>query len=99
MGDYFNFPIVNCPFIYRNIPAAPAYGIYIYQLIRYSKACGSYQNFFDRVLLLTRKLLNHEFLMFKLKSSLRMFYGRYHDLVNRYRVSVSQMTTDMLRLS
>jgi hypothetical protein len=50
---------VNCPFIYRNNPAAPAYGIYIYQLIRYSKACGSYQNFFDRVLLLTRKLLNH----------------------------------------
>jgi hypothetical protein len=33
--------------------------------------------------------------MVKLKSSLRMFYGRYHDLVNRYGISVSQMTTDM----
>ena len=28
--DDFGFPIVNFPFIYGNIPAAPAYGIYIY---------------------------------------------------------------------
>jgi len=34
----------------------------------------------------------------KLKSSLRTFYGR-HDLVNRYGISVSQMTTDMFHLS
>jgi hypothetical protein len=27
--DDFNFPIVNFPFICSNIPAAPAYGIYI----------------------------------------------------------------------
>jgi hypothetical protein len=40
--DNFNFSIVNFPFICSNIPAAPAYGIYISQLIRYSRACGSY---------------------------------------------------------
>jgi hypothetical protein len=37
--DYFNFPIVNFPIICSNISAAPAYGIYISQLIRYSRAC------------------------------------------------------------
>ena len=47
--DDFNFTIVNFPFICSNIPAAPAYGVYISQLIRYSKACGSYQDFLDRV--------------------------------------------------
>jgi hypothetical protein len=26
---YFNFPIVNFPFIYSNIPAAQTYGLYI----------------------------------------------------------------------
>jgi hypothetical protein len=36
----------------------------------YSRACGSYQDFLDRGLLLTRKLLNHGFLLVKLKSSL-----------------------------
>ena len=45
-----------------NIPAAPAYGVYISQLIRYSRACGSYHDFLDRGLLLTRKLLNQGFL-------------------------------------
>jgi hypothetical protein len=32
--DDFNFPIVNFPFICSNIPAAPAYGVYISQMIR-----------------------------------------------------------------
>ena len=44
--DYFNFPIVNFPF--SNIPEAPAHVIYISQLIRYSRACGSYHDFLDR---------------------------------------------------
>ena len=86
--DDFNFPIVNFPFICSNIPAAPAYGVYIAQLIRYSRACGSYQVFLDRGLLLTRKLLIQGFHLVKLKSSLRKFYGRHHDLVDRYGISV-----------
>ena len=87
------------PVICSDIPAAPAYGVYISSLIRYSRACGFYQDFLDRVLLLTSKLLKNGFLLVKLKSSLRKFYGRHHDLVNRYGVFVSQMTTDMFRLS
>jgi hypothetical protein len=70
--DDFNFPIVNFPFICSNIPAAPTYGVYISQMIRYSRAC-SYQDFLDRELLLTRKLLNQRFLLIRLKSSLRNF--------------------------
>ena len=97
--DDFNFPIVNFPFICSNIPAAPAYGVYIPQLIRYSRACGSYQDFLDIGLLLTRKLLDQGFLLVKLMSSLRKFYGRYHDLVDHYGISVSQITTDMFHLS
>jgi hypothetical protein len=58
------------------------------------RTCGSYQDFPDRGLLLTRKLLEQEFLLVKLKSSLRKLYGRQHDLVDRYVIYVSQMTTD-----
>jgi hypothetical protein len=68
--DDFNFPMVNFPFICSNIPAAPAYGVYISQLMRYSRACGSCHDFRDRGLPLTRKLLNQGFLLIKLKSSL-----------------------------
>jgi hypothetical protein len=84
------FLIVKFSIICSNIPASPAYGVYISQLIRYSRACG---------LLLTRKLLNQRFLLVKLKSSRRMFYGRHHDMVDRYGIHVSQMTTDMFHLS
>ena len=75
---------MNFPFICSNIQSAPVYGVYISQLIRYSRACGSYQDFLDGGLLLTRKLLNQGFLLVKLKSSLRKFYGPHHDLVDRY---------------
>ena len=34
--DDFNFPIVNFPFLSSNIPSAPAYGIYVSQLIGYA---------------------------------------------------------------
>ena len=62
--DVFNFSIVNFPFICSNIPAAPVCEVYISQLLRYLRACGSYQDFLDRVLglLLTRKLLNQGFI-------------------------------------
>ena len=71
--DDFNFPIVNFPFICSNIPAASAYSVYISQLIRYSRACGSYMDFLDIELPLTRQLLNQGFLLVKLKTSLRKF--------------------------
>ena len=95
----FNFPIVNFPFICSNIPAAPAYGVYISPCIRYSRACDSYLDFLDRGMLLTRKIPNQGFLLVKLKSSFRTFYGRHHHLVDRYGISVSQMTRDVLHLS
>ena len=43
--DDLNFPIMNFPFICSNIPTAPAYGVFISQMIRYSRACGTYQDF------------------------------------------------------
>ena len=86
---------MNFPFICSNILAALASGVYISQLIKYFRACGSYQDLLDRGLLLTRKQLNQGLLLVKLKSSLRKFYGRHHDLVDRYGISVSQMTMDM----
>jgi len=52
-----------------------------------------YHDFFDRGLQPTRKLLA------KVKSSLRMCYGRHHDLVNRNGIFVSQQNTDMFHLS
>ena len=56
--DDFNFPIVNFPFLSRNIPSAPAYGVYVSQLIRYARVCSNYQDFMERGKVLTTKFLS-----------------------------------------
>jgi hypothetical protein len=43
--DEFNSPIVKFPFTRSTFPEAPAYGVYISQMLRYSRACGSYKDF------------------------------------------------------
>ena len=44
--DGFHFDIVNFSDLSGNIPTAPAYGTYISQLIRYSRACHYYKTTF-----------------------------------------------------
>ena len=51
----FTFPIANFHFISSNIPALPAYGGYISELIRHSRDCAKYSDFQERVQLLTQK--------------------------------------------
>ena len=57
--------------------------------------CVPMKRTYYRGLLLTRKLLIQGFLVAKLKSSLGKFSVCHLDLVNRYGVSLSQLTTDM----
>ena len=94
--DDFNFNITNVPFLISNIPSSPAYGVFISQLIWYARACSSYECFILRARRLTSKLLGQGYVMERLKSSLRNFYGLYGDLIKHYEVSLSQMLHDIL---
>ena len=38
--DDFNFEIVNSPFLGRDVPLSPSYGVYISQLIRFARECS-----------------------------------------------------------
>ena len=58
---------MNFSVICSNIPAAPAYRIYISLLIRYE--CDSCHDYLDRWWLLIRKLLNQWFLVFPIWSN------------------------------
>ena len=55
--DDFDFHIANCPFLSSNIPSSPAYGVFISQLIRYARACSSYECFILRAVRLSNKFL------------------------------------------
>ena len=61
--DDFNFHITNFPFLGSNIPSSPAYGVFISQLIRYAKACSSYECFILRAARLSSKLLRQGYVM------------------------------------
>ena len=96
--DDFNFHITNFPFLSSNIPSSPAYGVFISQLIRYARACSSYECFILRARRLSSKLLKQGYLVERLKSSFRKFYGRYGDLIEQYGVTLSRMLNDILTL-
>ena len=85
--------VTNC-----NIPSSPAYGVFISQLIRYSRACSWYECFILRARRLSSKLLKQGYLAECLESSFRKFYGRYGDLIQQYEVSLSRMLNDILIL-
>ena len=94
--DDFNFHITNFPFLSSNIPSSPAYGVFISQLIRYARACSSYECFILRALRLSNELLGQGYVKERLRSSLRKFYGRYGDLIKQYEVPLSRMLHDIL---
>ena len=64
--------------------------------MQYSTVCAFYLDFLDRRALLTSKLLKQWFLIVRLKAGLQTNYRRYHELVDRYRVSISQLYVDLL---
>ena len=96
--DDFNFHITNFPFLYSNIPSSPAYGVFISQLIRYARACSSYECFILRAIRLSSKLFKQGYLVERLESSFRKFYGRYGDLIQQYEVTLSLMLNDIQTL-
>ena len=52
----FNFEIVNFPFLDGDVPRSPSYGV-ISQLIRFARVCSNVNDFNNRNLFLTAKLL------------------------------------------
>ena len=55
--DDFNFEIVNFLFLDGDFPGSPSYGVYISQLIRFARVRSIVDDFNNRNLFLTAKLL------------------------------------------
>ena len=73
-----------------NIPASPAYGVYISQLIRYAR---------KRHLHLKNRLLDRGYEKSRLIRSLEKFIFRYQDLVEIYSVSAETIIKDAFSYS
>jgi hypothetical protein len=66
--------------MFSNIPASPAYGVYISQLIRYAMASSNYSDFLKRHLHLRNKLLDQGYEKIGLIRSLKKLLPALEDI-------------------
>ena len=92
--EAFGFHIVKFPFMSSNIPSAPAYGVYASQLIRFARCCSNYSDFLLCHRALVTRLLSLGYKVNRLSNTFKKFYGRYTELVGKYRKVVCQMFAD-----
>ena len=81
---------IKFPHLDSNIPAPPAYEVFISQLINYA----TFEFRLFTMLQYSNKLLSHRFLSNRLILSFKTFFGRYQYSVEKYSVSCVQMTRD-----
>jgi hypothetical protein len=82
--------MMNFPNMCSNIPAYPAYGAYISQLIRYARAGSNYSDLLKRYFHLRNRLLDQGYEKIRLIRSLKKFIFRYQDLVGLNPISKRQ---------
>ena len=89
--DDFPFRIVNFPHMDSNIPAIPAYGVYISQLLRYARICTSKVDFLNRLRGLSLRLRQHGFETNLLQKSFNKFFNRHGLIVETYGAALREM--------
>ena len=89
--DDFTFRIVNFPHMDSNIPANPAYGVYISQLVRYARTCISKVDFMNRLRGLSLRLRQQGFLTNLLQRTFTKFFNRHGLIVVKYGATLREM--------
>ena len=94
----FDFRIVNFPFMDSNIPATPAYGVYISQLVRYARICTAKVDFMHRLRRLSSRLKQQGFKSTLLVKSVEKFFKRHCTTMVRYNVIKKYRSSSMYPL-
>ena len=76
-----DFEIVNFPFLEGDVPRSPSYGVYISQLIRFARVCSNVDDFNNRNLYLTAKLLKQGYRYHKIRKVFSKFYHRHSEVM------------------
>ena len=79
------------PFLDGDVPRSTSYGIYISQLIRFSRASGIAADFNTRNKLLTQKLLKQGYRYHKIRKTVLKFYRQYYDLISKFQVGIKSL--------
>ena len=85
------FRIVNFSHMDSNIPANPAYGVYISQLLRYARICTSKVDFINRLRGFSLRLRQQGFETNRLQNSFNKFVNRHGFIVEKYGAALREM--------
>ena len=89
--DDFKFKIVNFPFLDGDVSCSPSYGVYISQLIRFARVCSNVDDFNNRNLFLTAKLLKQVYRYHKIRKAFSKFYHRHSELIAKYNIGLKTL--------
>ena len=65
---------------------SPSYGVYISKLIRFARVCSNVDDFINRNLFLTAKLLKQGYRYHKTRKAFSKFYHRCSELIVKYNI-------------
>ena len=85
----FNFQIVNYPFLCGNVPKRPSYGVFLSQVIRFSRVCIKYQCFIGECRMLVRKLLRQGYKENIMKVYLDRLSNLYQRIYNKDSITIN----------
>ena len=86
--DGFDFEIVGFPFLDGDVPRSPSCGVYTSRLVRFAGVCCSVDDYNNRNLFLTAKLLKQGYGYHKIRKAFSKFYHRNSGLVVKYGVGL-----------
>ena len=89
--DDFNFEIVNFLFLNGDVPSSPSYGVYISQLFRFARVCSNVDDFNNRTLSLTAKLLKQGYRYHEIPKAFSKFYHRHSELIVKYNIGLKTL--------
>ena len=84
--DDFIFEIVNFPFLDGDVPRSPSYGVYISQLICFAIVWPNVDDFNNRNLFLTAKLLKQGYKYHKNRKAFSKFYHIHSESIVKYKI-------------
>ena len=67
---------------------SPSYGVYISQLIRFTRVCSNVDDFNNRNLFLTAMLLKQGYRYHKIRKVFSNFYHRHSELIVKYNIGL-----------
>ena len=68
-----------------------SYGVYISQLIRFARVCSNVDDFKNRNLFLTAKLLKQGYRYHKIRKAFSKFYYRHSELIVKYNIGLKTL--------